>query len=397
MYLHGRKILDRKRGIYTRHAKDVERFAFFSRAALDLLPAIRWQPQILHGHDWFFGLIPVWLKTTERCHPFFSSMRTILTIHNLANQGIAPLPILRRAGLQATHLPSLERDAINRDIDLLAQGILNADQLTTVSPQYAKEILTPAYGEHLDPLLRRRRSTLTGILNGIDTTSFNPATDSALAARFTARTFQRAKAKNKQSLQQSLGLSIVPNVPLFGIVSRIVSQKGLDLLPPAFKPLRHIPFQLILLGTGDPAITRHLEHWAKQFPNHIRLCPDFDEALARNIYAASDFFLMPSKFEPCGLGQMIAMRYGAIPIVRATGGLVNTVCNAPRRSTIPHEGTGMVFHQSTPPSLTRALRRAFSLTGDPALLRELIQWNMKKDFSWERSAQHYRKLYQNLI
>jgi starch synthase len=397
IYLHGRKMLDRKRGIYTRHSKDVERFTFFSRAALEMLPVIHWQPHILHGHDWFFGLVPVWLKTTERHHPFFASMRTVLTIHNLANQGIASPRLIRRSGLQESHFPSIERDAKNRDIDLLAQGILNADQLTTVSPQYAKEILTPTYGEHLHPLLRRRRHALVGILNGIDTRSFHPASDPAISIRYTARTVTSGKARNKQALQRALRLKIDLKIPLFGMVSRIVAQKGFDLLPLAFKPLRHQRFQVVLLGAGDPRLTARLERWAQTFPDRIRLLQIFDEDLARRIYAASDFFLMPSRFEPCGLGQMIAMRYGGIPIVRSTGGLANTVTPAPSRSSLPHQGTGIVFQRATPASLTHALLDACALFQDPKLMHSLIQSNMKKDFSWETSARSYRKLYENLI
>lgn len=367
--------------------KEVERFLFFGRAALESLPRLGWKPNILHCHDWHTAFIPVWLKTVYCCdNSFYASLRTLYTIHNLANQGISNLKVLKVAQVSRKALPSLERDARNNDIDLMVQGILTSDALNTVSPTYAREILTPEFGEHLDPVLRLRKRDLYGIVNGIDTEVFNPETDSHIPQRYSTQSFDRKKI-NKEALQRLCGFEMDSRVPIFGIVSRLTNQKGLDLVLALRRELAQFPLQLVILGTGDPKIERSLATLAKRLAHKMRVFLKFDAKLAQTIYAGSNFFLMPSRFEPCGLGQMIAMRYGTPPVVRATGGLADTV---------QHSKTGIVFHEYTPQALLAALRTALRLYQQPRYIA-MAKAGMRKDLSWERSAQVYMRLYRKLL
>lgn len=368
--------------------KEIERFLFFGRAALESLPHLGWKPDILHCNDWHTAFIPVWLKTIYCCHhPFYASLRTLYTIHNLANQGIGDLKLLKVANVSTRALPSLERDARNNDIDLMVQGILTSDAINTVSPTYVKEILTPEYGERLDPVLKLRQRDLYGILNGIDTDVFNPSTDVHIRQRYSVKSFEQ-KQINKAALQQMCGFHVDPRVPVFGMVSRLTHQKGFDLLIKLRKELIKLPMQLVILGTGDATIEKALVALSKRSSRTMCIFLKFDAKLAQMIYAGSDFFLMPSRFEPCGLGQMIAMRYGTPPVVRSTGGLADTV---------RHLKTGVVFHDYAAKALLAALHTAIRIYHNPHVYTALAKAGMRQDLSWGSSAQVYMRLYRKLL
>ena len=345
---------------------DGDRFALFARAALAFLAADEWKPEVIHAHDWHAALACV----LERSTP------TVLTVHNLAFQGWREAAFARREGL--------ELDAGGDGINLLARGIASATAVTTVSPTYAEEISTPADGMGLDALLRERR--VRGIVNGIDTDMFNPATDRSLASPFDVRTLA-ARAPNRTALLARLRLHDDPAAPLLGAVTRLFDQKGLDLVLAAAPALLRRGARIVVLGTGDPVLEQGFRELAAQYPQSVAAVIDFDVQLAQQIYAGSDVFLMPSRFEPCGLGQLIAMRYGAVPLVRRTGGLADTV---------QHGHTGFLFDEATPEALIDAFDEALAAFRTPALWRALQTRAMVADHSWDASARAYAQLYASL-
>lgn len=369
---------------------DVERFSFFSKAVIETIKIMKWQPDIIHAHDWHTSLAPTFIDEYSLADRNFENIKSILTIHNLAHQGVAKFDILDYAGLNYRLTPALMEDYLDKDgkkIDSMKVGILSADYVTTVSPTYAKEILSKEYGEGLEDYLKRREKHLFGILNGIDTKFFNPKTDKNLKKKYDSKNVFSAKAINKQILQKQVKLP-VQDVPLLGLVSRLVSQKGIDILIPALeKNLKKYNFQVVILGTGYPKIENDLKKLAKKYPDKVSANISFSLPLAQKIYASSDFFLMPSRFEPCGLGQMIAMRYGTIPIVRATGGLKDTVIN---------NKTGIVFKKYTQKEATQAITKSLRIWQNKAKMKKMIMTDMKQDFSWDRSAKKYLELYKKL-
>ncbi len=384
------------RSAFVSSVNELSRFLFFSRSVAELLPKLGWKPSLIHCHDWHTAIIPTLLS-------LFSpepSPRTLLTIHNLANQGSFPatrvLSFLGITKRRAQSLPSLAARDRYGNINLLQQGILTADRINTVSPTYAKEILTKAYGEGLERDLRKRKRDLNGILNGIDTDRFNPRTDRALAARFTAKTAAIKKTINKKSLQKELGIISSASVPLFGIVSRLTDQKGIELIIHAVPRLVKKGGQFVFLGQGARELEEGLKDLISQFPERVAGTIGFDAALAQRIYAGSDFFLMPSRFEPCGLGQMIAMRYGSIPIVRKVGGLADTVDPVPA-SPSRTAATGIVFNSYSHAAFAQAISRAFLLFGNSNHFQRIQTNALKKDFSWSSSAQQYATLYKHII
>lgn len=371
------------------YSDDGERFVFFCRAVLEALKQLNWQPDIVHTNDWHTALIPNLLKTSYDDDPFYSQTASVFTIHNLAYQGLFDQKVLAMTGLGGGFLrPQISERS--DQFDLMSQGILYADVINTVSPTYAREILTPEYSEGLDPVLKYRKARIFGILNGLDTEAFNPATDENLQTNYDLKTLER-KVENKLALQREGNLEEDPEVPLVGIVSRLADQKGFDLLEPIIEPLlKEVRMQLVLLGTGDQHYHDFFRRIGEQYPGQAAIALNFDVALAQHIYGGADIFLMPSRYEPCGLGQMIAMRYGTIPVVRSTGGLADTVIDYQPGT---DEGNGFVFTNYTPYACFVALMRAVEAFHRSDEWRQLQQRGMEADLSWRLSAQRYVELY----
>jgi len=367
---------------------NLERFAFLSRGALELTKALGWTPDVVHAHDWQTALAPVYLNTVERGHPL-GRAASVYTIHNLAYQGVhdgASLPVV---GLGNEHFNPREFEHFG-SVNLAKAGLVHSTLLTTVSPTYAREIQTAEHGCLLDGVLAERHGELVGILNGIDAEEWDPASDRRLAANFSADD-PAAKALCKAALQAEAGLPVRSEVPVFGLVSRLTPQKGIDVLAQALDRLLAWDLQIVLLGTGQPEAERFLEWTARRYPDRLSVCLRFDDARAHRTLAGSDFLLMPSRFEPCGLSQLYALRYGALPIVRATGGLVDTVENYDERTV---SGTGFVFHDLRADSLADTIGWALSAWYQrPEDVRKLRHRAMTRDFSWRRAADAYRDCY----
>ncbi len=369
--------------------RDRERFFAFSRTALDALLAAGFQPDVLHCNDWHTGMAVVRHRELRRHDPRWGNQSSIITIHNVAHQGITDVDYAKHLGYPVDALMDVERDRYPNTINVLARAIDNADLITTVSPSYAKELQTAAFGNGIDPLLRRRARDLYGILNGIDIEAFNPATDPHIAARYSIDDLA-GKAVCKRRLQEEAGLTIDPAIPLIGVVSRLDDQKGFDLIVQALDRIIDSGAQFVALGTGDPRHEEALASAASRFPGSAGIFLKFDAALAQRIYAGSDLFLMPSRFEPCGLGQMIAMRYGTIPVVRKTGGLADTVTEWEAGA---GSGTGFLFVDYDARELVEAVDQAITTYHVSSRWRQLIRNAMSTDVSWERSALEYIKVY----
>ena len=369
---------------------DARRFILFARGVLDAMQHLRevegWQPEVVHCHDWHAALVINYLKSYYAYT--FGHIATVFTIHNLAYQGQVHPDVAQLAGLHEGGLVENGMGAgVAHSFNCMARGILYADVVSTVSPTYAREILGSDGGERLDGLLRRRQDRVVGILNGIDTGVFDPRTDRHLAAPYDADD-PAGKAVCKRALQERAGLTVDPERPLLGIVSRLVEQKGLDLLH-AIVPwlMRETDAQLVVLGSGQPHLQEAFLRRAEQHPGRIATKIGFDAALAQQIYAGSDAFLMPSRFEPCGLGQLIALRYGSVPIVRATGGLVDTVREG-------LDGNGFVFHRFDPKDFGDAIWRALQCYRDRPSWALVQERGMREDHSWDTAAQHYAGVYE---
>ncbi len=375
------------REVYPAREDAGERAAFYARAALDACLTTSWIPDVIHCHDWTAGLVPALLNTTLKTSPL-GGARSVLTIHNLQHQGLQPRRLMAYVGLPEHLWHPQELECLG-GVNFLKAGILHAGQVITVSPTYAREILTPAYGYGLDDVVRRRAGALRGILNGVDRDEWNPATDAHLAARFTAAQ-PAGKAECKSALLRELGLPASPELPVVGVISRLWDQKGLDLavgvLP---RLLREGKLRFVLLGSGDPALEQEYRRLATDFPDLCAVRIGYDHGLSHRIEAGADFFLMPSRFEPCGLNQMYSMAYGTLPIVRATGGLADTVEGWDGRTS----GTGIVFEHADQPAIEWALRRALELYAQPKALKALRKNAMLTDFSWSRSAEEHVRCY----
>ncbi len=371
---------------------DAERFIFFARASLEMCRQLHWVPDVIHLNDWHTAIVANWLKTIYASDPFWSHTATVYTIHNLAYQGIFGYRVLEIAGL-ADHGFIAHPDVaphINEVVDMMARGILFADIINTVSETYAQEILTKELGEGLDPILRDRRDRLFGILNGIDTAVLNPATDPYIAANFDIHSLEK-RAVNKAALQREAKLAERPDAPLIGAISRLADQKGFDLISAIMDPLvRNLDVQFVLLGTGEQRYHELFQGLAARYPQQVAVFLTFNTPLAQRIYAGSDMFLMPSRYEPCGLGQMIAMRYGSVPVVRATGGLADTVKDF---NPVTGEGNGFTFVPYDSMALYTALVRAAETYRHRDVWRRLQLRGMSADFSWNASARKYVDLY----
>lgn len=381
-------------GIYM-YEDDADRFIFFCRAVLEGIKRLGWQPDVIHCHDWHTAIVPNWLKTLYRHDPFFSPVACIYTIHNLAYQGIFGYRVLEIAGVdEYGFIAHPDMPHLNDVVDFMGRGIFYADIINTVSPTYAREILRPEFGEGLDPLLRDRQDRLYGVLNGIDTLLNNPATDGLLAAPYHADDLA-GKQLCKRALQREASLPQLPNAPLIGMIARLTEQKGLDLIEQIIEPLlEHTNAQLVVLGTGDQRYHHRLNEIQARHRGCLAVFLTFNAPLSQKIYAGSDMFLMPSRIEPCGLGQMIALRYGSIPIVRRTGGLADTVQDYDPAS---GAGNGFTFDAYAPWALFAALIRAIEHYRSPALWQELSRRAMQADHSWEHSASCYVELYRRAL
>ena len=382
-----------REGIYM-YPDDADRFIFFCRATLEALKHLEWQPDVIHCHDWHTGIVPNWLKTIYKDDPFFAQVATVYTLHNLAYQGIFGYRVLEIAGLDEWgFMYHPEMADLNEVVDLMGRGIYWADLVSTVSETYAQEILTPEYGEQLDPLLRDRRDRLFGIVNGIDYGTVNPATDPQLTTNYDAATLDQRTA-NKAALQHEARLALDPDIPLIGMISRLTNSKGFDILGNAIDHILDLGVQFVLMGTGDQHYHDLFSRMVQQYPHQAAIFLTFNAALARRIYAGGDMFLMPSRVEPCGTGQLEAMHYGSVPIVRATGGLADTVQDYDPTT---GQGTGFVFQPYDRWALFAAIVRAIETFRHRDLWRQIQVSGMRADFSWERSALKYVDLYQRAI
>jgi len=367
--------------------EDGPKFAFFSRAALELCRALDWKPDLVHAHDSHAAPAAAWTATAGTADPFFRDTASLLTIHNLPYMGTGAGRALSDFGFPVggEGLPDWARGG------LLPVGIAHADEISTVSPTYAREILTPEFGCGLETLLGSRSDRLSGILNGLELAAWDPETDEALPRRFGPSRLA-ARRENKARLQRELSLETTADAPLLGIVSRLDHQKGFDVAAPALRRWLESEGQIAVLGTGDPAIEGVLSGLSSEFPARCATRLRFDGALARRIYGGSDVFLIPSRYEPCGLTQMIAMRYGSVPVARRTGGLADTI-----RDADAPDGTGFLFRDLDAAAIDDALSRARAVLARPGAWRALVRRGMREDFSWTRSAQAYSDLYARAI
>jgi starch synthase len=382
-----------REGLYM-YPDDADRFIFFCRAVLEALKHLEWRPDIIHCHDWHTAIVPNWLKTLYKDDPFFASVATVYTIHNLAYQGIFGYRVLEIAGLDEWgFIYHAETADLNEVVDLMGRGIYWADLVNTVSETYAQEILTPEYGERLDPLLRDRRDRLFGILNGIDYEIADPASDPHLSTNYDGASLDR-RLENKLALQREAKLSEGADIPLVGVISRLTDSKGFDILGEAIDHILDLGVQFVLMGTGEQHYHDLFSRMVQEYPGQMSVFLTFNAPLAQRIYAGSDMFLMPSRFEPCGTGQLIAMHYGSVPVVRATGGLADTVQDYDPRT---GQGNGFVFWPYDRWALFAAIVRAVETFKHRDMWRQLQLRDMSADFSWTQSARKYVDLYQRAI
>lgn len=367
-------------------ATEVDRFAFFSVALSDWITSGKGKFDLLHLNDWHTSLVPLLLRQRlGKDRP-----ATLLTIHNFFFQGFALVDLVEKIGVTLEDCRILAWDAADGNLDILLEGIAHADVINTVSPTYAREIMTAEYGRGLDKVLQARGARVFGILNGIDYSVFNPETDDKIFAKYGPKNWPEGKSKNKLGLQKELGLAESVEIPLIGFVGRLDGrQKGIDLIEAAMRQLlAKENFQFVILGTGDRELEERLPQLAGHFKDKMRAEIRFDTTLAAKIYAGADIVLVPSRFEPCGLPQMIAMKYGALPLVRRTGGLADTVKDGE---------TGFVFEEYRPDALAYAIKQAIGLFGQKDEWAKMVKQALSQDFSWRQSAQEYVKLYEKAV
>jgi starch synthase len=385
-------------GIYTDPAtgKDfpdnAERFVFFSRAALAAVEAMGWQPDVIHCHDYQTGFVPAWLKTADWPAGSLKGAGTVYTIHNLAYQGVYPGEVGRAAGFGEELLRPMGALEFYGNVNMMKAGIVFADTVTTVSPTYAKEIQTTEFGYGLEGVLRSRAADVRGILNGADYGVWDPAVDKLIPSKY-SRDSMAGKAVCRRHLVERSGLKAEAGMPLVGMVSRMVDQKGFDIVMEAMDAIMGLGVNLVVLGTGEKRYQDSLSSYAKRFRGRISVNVGFDEELAHMIEAGCDMFLMPSKYEPCGLNQLYSMRYGTIPIVRRTGGLADSVWDYDGTE----RSTGFAFEDYSARALVGAVERAAKTFASRDLWQRLVDQAMAQDFSWERSARTYQETYAAML
>lgn len=374
------------------YADNDVRFIFFSRGILEALKRMGWRPDIIHCNDWQTGLVPAYLKTLYKNDPFYKNTRIVLTIHNMAYQGVFP-----RSAFAKTALPEdLDSEkGINAfgNVNFLKAGLMFADAITTVSEKYAKEIQsTDEYGCGLQDIVKKRTKDVHGIINGIDYSVWNPNVDELIPQRYDHKSLD-LKVENKRALLERMSLPFDPQIPLIGIISRLADQKGFDLIGNALDEMMALDMQFVLLGTGEKKYHDMFERAAKKYPRKVGIQLSFNNELAHWIEAGSDMFLMPSRYEPCGLNQLYSLKYGTIPVVRATGGLDDTITNYDPAT---GSGTGFKFEKYDSSEMLDAIRRAVQLFGNHQAWKKLMKNGMMKDFSWEASAKKYLQLYRSV-
>ena len=375
--------------------EDVEKFAYFSKAVLEALHAIDFQPDIMHCHDWQTGLVPVYLENIYKQNSFYQNMKTVFTIHNLQFQGRWNLKAIRDITGLPESLFTPDKLESYGEANYLKGGVVYADAVTTVRPTYAKEIATPEGGEGLDGLIWSNRYKLTGIINGIDYDEYNPQADKRIAYLYGSKDLQEGKSKNKRALLESMGMSFQPERMLIGMVTRMTEQKGLALVEYMLDELLATnQFQLVVLGTGEERYENMFRSFEWKYPDRMKVNINYSEELAHRIYASSDAFLMPSQFEPCGLSQMMSLRYGTIPIVRETGGLKDTVIPYDEYN---HTGTGFTFANYNAHEMKKIMLYAYEVyRNQEEEWIKMAKRGMEQDFSWSNSAGEYEKLYRSL-
>ncbi|MGZ8185403.1 MAG: glycogen synthase GlgA [Methylococcaceae bacterium] len=372
-------------------ANSAERFALFCRIAVEVAmdrAYLDWKPDIVHCNDWQSGLVPA-LLSLESHHP-----ATVFTIHNMAYQGLFPKTAYATLNLpkQLWHMGGVE---FNDTLSFLKGGLAYADHITTVSPTYAEEIQTADYGYGLEGLLSHRKEFLTGIINGIDAEQWNPETDPNINEHFNVSTLNK-RLLNKTALQEKVSLPVNKKIPVFGLISRLVEQKGIDLVLECLPEMMNLPLQFVLLGSGDKVFEQQLSDLAASHPDEMAVIIGYNETLSHLIEAGADVFLMPSRFEPCGLNQIYSQRYGAVPVVRKTGGLADTVFDTVPETLSNNSATGFVFNDATAGTLMEAIKRAIILYSQPKAWKQLQINGMQKDYSWNKSARQYMELYERL-
>jgi starch synthase len=374
---------------------NLERFSFFCRAVMELTLAFakvsRWTPDVLHAHDWPTALSVVYLKSLYAKRPEFKKLGALFTVHNLGYQGLFPSAAFPKTGL-GPNLFTPKTLEFYGQANLLKGGLVFADLLTTVSPTYSREIQTSEFGFGLEGVLRERQDRLSGVVNGIDVETWNPARDPHLAARYSVSDMA-GKRQCKEALQRELALP-VRDVPLLAVISRFTPQKGLDLVAAVLPELMRLDVQVALLGTGDPSLELQFQSFRMRYPDKIGVRIGFDDALAHAIEAGADLFLMPSRYEPCGLSQLYSLRYGTVPIVRKTGGLADTVVAYTPKTAAEGRATGFAFNEATPEALLTTILLALRVYADRAEWTGLMKAGMETDVSWARSADAYVTLYQ---
>ncbi len=382
-------------GIYTGEWDEHLRFALFSRAVLMSCQHMGWSPEILHCNDWHTALLPLYLRTLFSWDHLFAHTRTVLSLHNVAYQGVFPADVVGNLGLAEWRWLLYQDDLDRGLINFLKTGLLYADVIVPVSITYAKEIQTDALGMGLQQVLRARANSIVGIVNGVDYGVWDPQHDPYLTQQYTAGNVREGKKANRQTLMREIGLGDDAAAPLIAVVSRLTSQKGFDLIfDPMAEALRYLNIRFLALGSGEQSLEARFFDLQRTFPHKCWFFRGYHEKLAHRIEAAADIFLMPSRFEPCGLNQMYSLKYGAVPLVRKTGGLADTVeLVDPKQG----EGTGIVFDHYDKPGFTWALRTALQLFQNRALFEQVQRNGMAMDFSWDRQGAEYTRLYQALV
>lgn len=371
--------------------QDLEKFAFFSKAALSILPVIDFKPDIIHCHDWQTGLIPVYLRERFQENDFYYGIKSIMTIHNLKFQGVWDIKTIQNITGLSDYYFTPDKLESNHNANYLKGGLVYADAITTVSKTYAQEITTAFYGEGLDGLMRARLNSLRGIVNGIDYDEYNPEADSLIVRNYNAKNFRKEKIKNKTALQEELGLEVNPKTMMIGVVSRLTDQKGLDLIAYVMDEICQDNIQLVVLGTGESKYENMFRHFAWKYGSKVSANIYYSEAMSHKVYAACDAFLMPSLFEPCGLSQLMSLRYGTVPIVRETGGLKDTVYPYNEFESV---GTGFSFTNYNAHEMLSTIQYA-----QQVYYNRKREWNkivdrgMATDFSWDSSAKQYEEMY----
>lgn len=381
---------------YTSDTKfEIEKYTFFDKAVLSMLPLIDFKPDIIHCHDWQTGFLPVYLKNEFAANPFFWGIKTIITIHNLKFQGIWDKEWVQGVSGLTDNLFTPDKLEFKKDANMLKGGLVYADYITTVSDTYANEIQTEYYGEGLNGLLSARHFDMQGIVNGIDYNAYDPQTDGKIYCNYNASDFRKKKFNNKTKLQQELGLAVDKKKYMIGLISRLTDQKGLDLINHVIEGIVDDFTQLVVIGTGDPQYENMFRHYAWKYPDRVSANICYSDDLAHKLYAAADAFLMPSRFEPCGLTQLISFRYGTVPIVRETGGLKDTV---KPYNEYENSGDGFSFSNYNADEMLAVINYSKHIFFDKKReWNQIVDRGMANDFSWNASKFKYEGLYNYLI